>query len=218
MNRKRKQITDANNHLRNTNIWSIEVDGTSVDDLTALLSWTKNMIGNIRSNNGEMSKNKRSGEVFESCLRIFNTDISSLYISTETDKIYYVYAHCDPSRRISIGKHGITSFAASLGLTYMPFYIGMGHGTRAYDLDRNETHRKVRQSLQKKNIDIEPYIIKDGLTRAEALSVESKLIDIFGLIVNKGFLVNLDEGKNSADRRSLYTDDLTKIGRLSLYK
>lgn len=173
------------------------------------------MLGNIHSNNGEYSKNDRSKDVFNACMRIYGTDISHLYTNTNSDvEKYYVYAHCDPLHKIAIGKHGITSFAATLGLEFRPFYIGMGQGDRAFILDRNETHRKYRQKLQKKNLDAKVTIIKDGLTKNEALALESKLIDVFGLIVDRGYLVNLDEGTQNKNRQDLYKNDLITIGRI----
>ena len=215
---KRKQIKDSNGQLRNTTIWQIEVDGKSETELVELFGWAKNMLGNIRSQNGEYSKNKRSADTFDACMKIYNTDVSHLYDSDDDTKKYYVYAHCDPSKKIAIGKHGITSFAATLGLQFAPFYIGMGNGNRAFELDRNETHRKYRQKIQKTGKDAVSTIIVDNLTKTEALAIESKLIDIFGLIVNKGFLVNLDEGKSNKERVKMYTDELIKIGRFNPYK
>jgi hypothetical protein len=216
MKNTRKYIVDSGGQIRKTSIHEIEIDGSNEEELKNLLMWVKNMLGNIHSNNGEYSKNDRSKDVFNSCLRIYNTDISHLYANTYSDEEkYYVYAHCDPQHKIAIGKHGVTTFAATLGLNFRPFYIGMGQGDRAFVLDRNETHRKYRQKLQKKNLEASVSIIKDGLTKSEALAFESKLIDIFGLIVDRGYLVNLDEGTQNKARRDLYENDLISIGRIA---
>lgn len=115
-----------------------------------------------------------------------------------------------------MGKCGITSFAASIGMKHIPFYVGKGTGNRYKDLNRNETHRKIRQKLNKFNKDIEVEIVKDNLTEKEALILESKLIDIFGLLPNGGRLVNLDEGIKSEERKSRYIEDLSVIN--TLYK
>ena len=149
-------------------------------------------------------------ELFNSCVNIYNTDISHLYDVDESDyeRKYYVYAHCDPTKQIAIDKHGVTTFAATLGMKHKPFYIGMGHDDRAYDLDRNETHRKYRQQIKQNDLDIDVHIISEGLSKVEALALESKLIDIFGLIVKKGHLVNLDEGKNNKERKSYMKTNL----------
>jgi len=211
---KRKQVTDTKGQIRNTSIWNIEVDSQSEEELKKLLTWSKNMLGNLRSNHGHYSKNKHSKEVFESCVNIYNTDILHLYNEDVTDNSYYVYAHCDPSKKIAIGKHGVTTFAATIGMQHQPFYIGMGQGSRAYDLDRNDSHRKYRQKIKKSGSEISVSILKENMTKNEALSIESKLIDIFGLIIHSGCLVNLDEGKKSHERRMLYETELIKIGRM----
>lgn len=129
--------------------------------------------------------------------------------------MYYVYAHCDPGFKIALKKNGKTTFAATLGMEYVPFYIGKGSGNRAYDLNRNESHRKVRQKIQRFGKDVAVTILKDGLTELEALCIESKLIDIFGLISQRdGHLVNLDEGVSPNERRKLYKDKLSEISQL----
>jgi hypothetical protein len=48
----------------------------------------------------------------------------------------------------------------------------------------------------------------------EALILESKLIDMFGLIASGGKLVNLDEGVNSKERRLKYKEALQEISIL----
>jgi hypothetical protein len=54
-------------------------------------------------------------------------------------------------------------------------------------------------------------IIKENLTEMEALCLESKFIDIFGLMSKSGRLVNLDEGLKSKERQMLYRDSLIKL-------
>lgn len=93
----------------------------------------------------------------------------------------------------------------------MPFYIGKGKGTRSTDLNRNETHRKVRQKIQKFGKDIIVFKIAENLTEKEALILESKLIDIFGLMSFKGRLVNLDEGIAVKERRQKYQKSLDNL-------
>jgi hypothetical protein len=212
---ERKKV-DINGQLTKSSLYDIQVDAKSEEQLKKLLSWSKNMLGNLRSKEGFYSKNAHSKDVFDACNRIYNTDITHLYEEGDLNQKYYVYAHCDPNHKVAIGKHGITTFAATLGLTHRPFYIGKGQNNRAYELDRNDSHRKYRQKIQKSNKDVVVQIIKEELTEVQALAIESKLIDIFGLIVDRGYLVNLDEGKNNKIRRSLYTNDLMDIGRYSI--
>ena len=117
-------------------------------------------------------------------------------------------------KRYTIPIIGISTFAATLGMELIPFYVGKGVGDRAYDLNRNETHRKVRQKLQQFGQEVSVKILKSGLTEMEALILESKLIDMFGLIASGGKLVNLDEGVNSKERRLKYKDELREISML----
>jgi hypothetical protein len=171
----RKQIKDIGGHLRNTNIWSIEVDYTNIDDLTILQKKINSQISSLRVAIDGSAK-ERKMKRFDACRHIFETDISDLYIDLNLDPtpVYYVYAHCD-HRQIAVGKDGVTSWAATLGLTHRPFYIGKGTGDRAYNLNRNETHRKVRQRLTEFNKDVNVVIIKDMLSELDALCLESKL-------------------------------------------
>ena len=136
---KRKQITDANGHIRSTNMWSIEVDYTSIDELTELQKKINSQLSSLRVAVDGSAK-ERKMKRFDACRHIFETDISYLYADLCLDPlpVYYVYAHCEP-KAIAIGRDGLTSWAATLGLQYRPFYIGKGTGDRAYNLNRNET-------------------------------------------------------------------------------
>jgi len=196
------------------NIKTITIDFDSLEDCQKLALQLKSIIGQLRlSESGYISKNERVKEVFDICCKIYETDISEIYKDQTLDesKIYYVYAHCDPGRKIALKKDGKTTFAATLGLEYIPFYIGKGTGNRAFELDRNDSHRKIRQRLKTFDKDIVVKIIKIDLTEKEALMYESKLMDIFGLKSFGGKLVNLDEGINSKERRKIYATSLHKL-------
>lgn len=196
-----------------SNIKTFTVDFDSLEDCNKLLNTLKSNMGNLRSAVGGITRKDIFKSKFDACNNIFETDISSVYsnIKTDNDNHYYVYVHCDPGANIAVGKDGITTFGATLGMSKIPFYIGKGKGNRAFELDRNETHRKVRQKLKTFGNDIHVQIIKSNLTEKEALMYESKLIDIFGLRTCGGKLVNLDEGVNSSERRLLYAKDLHTI-------
>jgi hypothetical protein len=148
---------------------------------------------------------------------IFNTDISSIYtgLALAESRDYYVYAHLDTSHKIAPGKHGITSFAATLGMDHFPFYVGKGTGERCFETARNETHRKTSQKLKRLGKEIKVIKLKEGLTESEALQLEAKLIDIFGLIPYKGLLTNLDEGHQPEARRALYQDAFLQLRQIN---
>ena len=130
----------------------------------------------------------------------------------DRNPIYYVYAHCEPNK-IALRKNGITTWAATVGFENIPFYIGKGKDGRAFDLKRNETHKKVREKFKIFEKDIKVKIIKEGLTELEALCLESKLIDIFGVMGKGGRLVNLDEGIKPEERRQIYYNDLKNLSK-----
>jgi len=194
-----------------------EIDTDSLEDCMRLLKVAQSLIGQLKVNKYG-TRQEQAIAIFDSCMAIYNADISSAYTGMQFDErpVYYVYTHCEPTHNAQVGKNGKTTFAATIGMKKLPFYVGKGTGNRAYELDRNETHRKIRQRLHNFNKEIEVEIIKDNLTELDALMLESKLIDIFGLVTSGGKLVNLDEGVNSKERRNLYKDELHKIS--SLYK
>lgn len=213
---KRKQIKDQNGLVKNTTLWEIEIDYTNPVHLEELLNKIKSQLGTLKSSAIGTKKEIKKLK-YDSCVKIYETNISDLYVELNLDQnpVYYVYAHCEPNK-IAIGKDGITSWFATHGMDLIPFYVGKGIGDRAYDLNRNETHRKVRQRLREFNQDVQVRIIKDGLTELEALCLESKLIDIFGIIGKGGRLVNLDEGVKSKERQLRYATHLIELN--SYYK
>jgi hypothetical protein len=161
------------------------------------------------------SRKERGARTLDACRIIWETDISSIYdMPLDTTPKYYVYAHLDTGHKIAVGYSGKTTFAAMLGMTHFPFYIGKGTGERCNDLNRSETHHKVRQRLKTFGKEIIVFKIGEGLSEAQALQAESKLIDIFGLLPHGGMLCNLDEGHEAVKRRDLYSTAYEEISSL----
>jgi hypothetical protein len=190
------------------------VDWDNYEEVSALGCKIKSRLGEINPN--RISKTQKTRLLIDACIRIYNTEISQIYKNLELNKNknYYVYVHLDTTKKIAIGKSSITTFAATLGMEYFPFYVGKGCGDRDHILKRNENHRKIREHIQTLNKEMKVMKIVENLSELEALCVESKLIDIFGLIPFGGLLTNLDEGYLSKERRFLYKEDYDLIGGL----
>lgn len=197
----------------NEKVFTIDFDSSA--DCKKLLNQIKSRLGEllIKDNPDYNTKAEMNRRKFNACLEIIDTDITDLYadLTLSSDLNYYVYVHCDPNAKIALKKDGISTFGATLGMTHLPFYIGKGIGNRAFELDRNESHRKIRQKIKTFNKDILVTVLKDGLSERDALVLESKLIDIFGLTSVGGRLVNLDEGVKSKERKHKYSEQLKEL-------
>lgn len=144
-------------------------------------------------------------------------DIYSFKLPGEYDDTgeYYIYFHCNPLKPLFV-KNNLKHLFISLqfpGIKYEPFYVGKGKDNRAYNLARNDSHRKIRTNIIKYKKDIEVFIAEKNLNESKALAKEAKLIDILGLqaISKYGLLCNLDEGFEPSNRRSLYADNMKKL-------
>jgi hypothetical protein len=122
-------------------------------------------------------------------------DWSHIYKGFDEEKKYYVYAHVNPLK-------ACFTATRNAGGNYggLPFYIGKGTGTRAFDLKRNQGHGRILTEIQKEGIRPEKIvkIIFSDLHEAKALEIEAKLIYFFGSVYvlktekKKGLLYNLD--------------------------
>lgn len=122
---------------------------------------------------------------------LVSQDWSHLF-SGDDEQRYYVYAHITPHKRPV--KH---DGEFSMHLPGIPFYIGKGTGNRAFDLKRNQGHGVELEQLLSRGHSAKDIvvIIRDGLSEAKALELESKLIYFFGTKFERhrrGILVNLD--------------------------
>ena len=92
------------------------------------------------------------------------------------DNFFYVYALKDPRSSPA-----------------MPFYIGKGTGSRAFDhLVNPDKTRKSRRIKNIKNDGHEPLVdvLVDNLTESQALRIEAELIGAFGTMETGGPLTN----------------------------
>jgi hypothetical protein len=159
-----------------------------------------------------ITKREKNRRLMKQYQAILETDTSHLYDGEyDPREIYYVYAHMDSSKKVAINYNAATTFAATLGMSHFPFYIGKGQGNRAYQINRNETHRKIKQRLEEYGREVLVHIIKDKLSEKDAFILEDKLIDAFRLKVYGGYLTNLDEGNRPAERRLLYPDPMKSV-------
>jgi hypothetical protein len=144
---------------------------------------------------------------------IMNTDISNVYSNVVGDDMYYVYVHCNPLKPLKVRNDAKHCFLAlRFNLTHEPFYVGKGIGSRYVDLNRNDSHRKIRSQILASEQEVMAIRVNENMTENEALAVESKLIDILGLksYSRHGLLVNLDEGVAAKERRNYYRHSAAK--------
>lgn len=200
---------------------TIDLEKLSIAEIDKIINILKSKKGELFKLNSpdQLSRKERFKKMFDACQSIIDTDISKVYdgLTLNENKVYYVYAHLDPTKSIAIGNNAKSTFAATFGMKYRPIYIGKGLGDRYLDLNRNETHRKIRQKLKSCDKDLIPFKIKEGLSEKEALCLESKFIDIFGVIGKTGTLANLDEGVNVKERQQYYSNHLCELSLMFDY-
>jgi len=112
-------------------------------------------------------------------------------IKTSEERIFYVYAHVDPSIKLF-------DLSTDLNIVGFPFYIGKGTGERAWDLSRNQGHGAKIREVVLKGFSSQRIvnIVRPNLTEAEAYELEAKLIYIFQTVYEdqvNGVLFNIDK-------------------------
>jgi hypothetical protein len=149
---------------------------------------------------------------YQSILSLYESNISEIY-DKKDHNCFYVYFHCDPNSPLNIGKNAKDLFAASIGLTHRPFYVGKGTGDRYNNTNRNDSYAKKKQQIKQSGKEIIIVKWKEELSEDISFIYESKFIDIFGLLSfnQHNWLVNLDEGKDKERRRSLYKKGSRRI-------
>ena len=195
---------------------TLEYDPQNMESMLRAFNILKSDMGVLSKQLKGLPSRRDADAAFRvACSNILATDATKLYgfSSSSQPRGYYVYLHCDSRAPINIKAEGLQGFLANHGVTHMPFYVGKGKGDRLYDLSRNDSHGKFLATL--KSFGKAPVIQKfaESLTEYEALALESKLIDLLGLLVKGGKLVNLDEGFRVAERRELYKKDLVVISK-----
>lgn len=112
-------------------------------------------------------------------------------------KTFYIYLLCDP-RKLGQYAYGDHSFA------FEPFYVGKGHGNRAWNhtsiikrggKSANPHKDRIIAKLLKQGLSPVIEILKEGLTEDEAFELEKLLIGTIGRVNLKlGPLSNMSEG------------------------
>lgn len=136
---------------------------------------------------------------------------------------YYVYFHCNPLKKLNVAGNIKDLFLATKFsfLTHIPFYVGKGQGNRYLDLNRNDSHRKIRNQCLKMKQEIIPVKIIENVSEFTALQYENIFMYILGLraLSEHGLLCNLVENEDvPLFKRISSTDEQKKILKKNGFK
>jgi hypothetical protein len=202
-------------HKSNSDTKLESIDYSSLESLYSIKSKVCIAIENLEQTNKKVEKTtwEIQQEILDLYFKIWNTDLSPLFNTLELDSTpkYYVYAHTKSSK-LKPNSKAIDAFSQIyVGLKEKPFYIGKGTGNRYLQKDRNEYYNKYRVQLLAEKIAVDHVIVKNNLTEYEALELESKLIDIYGIKAEGRSLLNLDSCYKPVLRRKMYPVECLSI-------
>lgn len=190
-----------------------EVNYSSLESLKNLRGKLDIAINELKAGIPKQSSWDTQKELLDLYNKIWDSDLSVLFNALNLDNTpkYYVYAHT-VSRKLKVNSKAIDAFTQlALGLKEKPFYIGKGTGNRYSLQERNAFYNKYRKQLISEGHTISQSIIKDNLTESKALELESKLIDIYGVKAEGGWLANLDTCYQPIERKKLYPSECLSL-------
>jgi len=192
----------------------------------------KSLISNLQKRRKNLLKDPEKGNYVHINFGVSNQNLNDLmeifdffYNLSPVNQLvesgeYYVYVHCDPTKKLNITRD-VREYllATKFNLTHMPIYVGKGIGNRSEQLNRNEGHRKIRTGVLKQKKDLIVIKVNTGLSESVALFEEMRLVTFLGIKVlnGSGYLTNLHSDHSVVD---FYNDNIKqfnpKIERLKV--
>jgi hypothetical protein len=192
----------------------IEVDFDDPKDLKKVISGLqirrKDLLRKLGFNEIRFNGSKYN---IDNILPEFNRMLDSVNIESGDN---YVYFHCNPYRKLDVSGNVKHLFLASRfnNITHEPIYVGKGIGDRYLDLNRNDSHRKIRSIIRRKGQDLIPVKIIENISERTALELENVFMYSLGLkaLSQYGLLCNLIENDNSSIKYLIQDNEvMTKI-------
>lgn len=199
----------------------IEVDFDDPKDLKKVISGLqlrrKNLLRQLGYDEVKFNGSKYN---VDTILPEFNKILDS--VKMQSGK-HYVYFHCNPYQKLNVVGNVKHLFLASRfpNITHEPIYVGKGTGDRYLDLNRNDSHRKIRSMIKKNGQDLIAVKVIENVSEETALQLENVFMYSLGLkaLSQHGLLCNLVENDNS-DIKSLIKENefMAKIIRKNGFK